>query len=327
YVYAGDLKGNLWKFDLTSSDSSDWEVAHMDASNNPQPFFSVSGKPITSKPDVMRHCEFGTINGDLSCDDNVTSGYLVAFGTGKYLNEDDRTSTDSQYVFGLWDYGDDADDDEYLGTFDKSATTQLSNMDHRITLVEQTEEDSSGYFNGTYFRILTANTADWTVACDSDTGQNPDPDPEAEANAGWFFELTGGERVIKDMIIRDNHLIYITFTPDTSPCSGGGSSIIHEVDACTGGRLTASQFDTNNDRKVDDDDLLEVEVTDPGTGEKVVKKVPATGYKATGLLHVPVFLQFEDKEVEMKIFSTSAASTVTLYEVAEPRGLFYWRAH
>ena len=28
YVYAGDLKGNLWKFDLTNSDSSKWDSAY-----------------------------------------------------------------------------------------------------------------------------------------------------------------------------------------------------------------------------------------------------------------------------------------------------------
>lgn len=327
YVYAGDLKGNLWKFDLTSSDPNEWAVAHMDAGNSPQPFFSIPGKPITSKPDVMRHCEYGTVNENLYCEPSKTVGYMVMFGTGKYLSEDDRTSTESQYVFGLWDYGDDSDDDEYLGSFDTGASQQLSNMDYRISLVEQTEEASSGYYNGVYLRILTANQANWTVTCDTDSGQNPDPDPQVSANAGWFFELTGGERVIKDVIIRNNNLIYITFIPDVSPCSGGGNSIIHEVDACTGGRLTKAQFDTNHDRKVDDGDLLEIEVTDPGSGQKVMMKVPATGYLATGLLHVPVFLQFPDKPVEMKIFSTSSASTITLYEVAEPRGLFYWRTH
>ena len=27
YVYAGDLRGNMWKFDVTSSNSADWDVA------------------------------------------------------------------------------------------------------------------------------------------------------------------------------------------------------------------------------------------------------------------------------------------------------------
>jgi type IV pilus assembly protein PilY1 len=54
YVYAGDVKGNLWKFELTADDPAGWEVAFNDGSN-PQPLFAA-GQPITSKPDVMRHC-------------------------------------------------------------------------------------------------------------------------------------------------------------------------------------------------------------------------------------------------------------------------------
>ncbi len=30
YVYAGDLLGNLWKFDLTSTTPGDWKVAYTD---------------------------------------------------------------------------------------------------------------------------------------------------------------------------------------------------------------------------------------------------------------------------------------------------------
>ncbi len=324
YAYAGDLKGNLWKFDLTNPDPANWEVAHKNATF-PTPFFSVPGKTITSKPDVMRHCEFNEINADLNCNNKHTTGYMIMFGTGKYLNEDDRISTASEYVFGLWDYGDDEDDAEYLGTFDKMASPQLSNLNSGITLLEQIVE-ASGIYNGAYLRVLSENTPVWKTKCDSANDQQADPDPDASANAGWFFELTGGERIIKDVIIRDKKLIYLTFTPDASPCSGGGSSIIHEVNACTGGRLSSAQFDINNDSKITDADLIEIEITEQdGTKKKIM--VPPTGKERPGLLHIPVFIRFPDRPVEMKIFSTSASTTETLFEVAEPRGLFYWISH
>ena len=55
YVYAGDLYGNLWKFDISSSDIAEWGSAYSDSSL-PAPLFTAiaSGKaqPIQSTPQV-----------------------------------------------------------------------------------------------------------------------------------------------------------------------------------------------------------------------------------------------------------------------------------
>lgn len=74
-VYAGDLKGNLWRFDLSGSSSSSWKVAGnapvftaRDANNKVQ--------PIVAQPEV------GKISG---------GGYMVFFGTGKYHDKEDLT--------------------------------------------------------------------------------------------------------------------------------------------------------------------------------------------------------------------------------------------
>jgi type IV pilus assembly protein PilY1 len=53
YVYAGDLFGNLWKFDVTSSNPSSWGVAYT-VSSKPAPLFvavdsSNRRQPITSR--------------------------------------------------------------------------------------------------------------------------------------------------------------------------------------------------------------------------------------------------------------------------------------
>ncbi len=322
YAYAGDLKGNLWKFNLTDPDPDKWGVAYKNASSVPQPLFSVPGKPITSKPDVMLNCENNNINSALKCTNQYTHGYMVMFGTGKYLNEQDRLNTDPQYVFGLWDYGDDGDDSEYLGTFNKTGSPQLSNMDPTITLLEQTQVDY-GYYDGSFLRTLSNNTPVWSTQCDSTSGQYPDPAPNS--NVGWFFELpVPGERIIKDVFIRNNKLIYLTFTPDASPCSGGGTSMINEVNACTGGRLLSPQFDINGDNKITDADRIDIGLVDQ-SGNKIF--VSPTGQSRPGLLYPPAFIRFPGKPVEMKIFSSSAATTETVFEVTEPRGLFYWRLY
>jgi Tfp pilus tip-associated adhesin PilY1 len=76
YAYAGDLQGNLWKFDLTSEDPARWCVAFArDAGGHPQPLFQASGLSITGRPDVM------AVNP--ACDPDAT-GVMVIFGTGAH---------------------------------------------------------------------------------------------------------------------------------------------------------------------------------------------------------------------------------------------------
>jgi len=317
YVYAGDLKGNLWKFDLTDSDPANWAVAFDDATD-PKPLFQTVGQPITTKPDVMRH--------------PTGHGYIVVFGTGKFLGVDDRSNTDIQTIYGIWDYGDDDDNSEYLGSFNKASGT-LSNQPENVTLLEQTEIDFRTV-SGHDLRTLSNNPANWETIDERDSGQDPNPGSEAcdddedndgdgltdEADecivhVGWYFDLPlEGERVIKDPLIREGKAIVISFIPNTSPCSGGGDSIIHEIDAATGARLLEVQFDINNDRMVDEQDLINI----GGVW------VAPSGKSYTGILHPPVILRMPDQETEMKVFSSSAGVTERLFEVAEKRGLFYW---
>ncbi|MBW2285799.1 MAG: PQQ-binding-like beta-propeller repeat protein, partial [Deltaproteobacteria bacterium] len=120
YVYAGDMLGNLWKFDLTADDPAGWDTAFYDG-GVPMPLFKASfaesgGKtrpqPITTQPDVMYHCS--------------GQGYMVVFGTGRFLGDADLNDTGVQTVYGIWDYGDDTDDREYPGALVNRGTGALS---------------------------------------------------------------------------------------------------------------------------------------------------------------------------------------------------------
>jgi Tfp pilus tip-associated adhesin PilY1 len=374
FVYAGDLKGNMWKFDLRDSDPENWGVAYgteaynptgnsridyvdTDGTNHdiPHPLFYAPNRPITSAPDVMYHCD--------------KQGYLVIFGTGKYLGTDDRSDTSQQSIFGIWDYGQSAS--QYLGEW-SSSTNTLSNL-AGVKLLEQTEIDWRTV-GTTDLRTLSNNTPNWYLQCDDgidndadsqtdeadevcipasntsydtdtiDNNLNGTVDESGEniAHAGWFFNLpykidassdsidndsdgtidetdekkAAGERVIKDVIIRDGKAIVISFIPDDSPCSGGGSSIVHELDACSGGRTDSASFDINDDGKIDSDDYIDIDG----------KKVAPTGMMHDGMLHTPVIVEDPDKERkrEMKIFSNSAGTTNIMWENKEETGLYYW---
>ena len=144
YVYAGDLKGNLWKFDLTSTDYTQWGVAYSSA-GTPKALFKTPGQPITTKPNVMYHC--------------TKHGYMVLFGTGRYLNEDDLSDSSPQAVYGIWDYGDDADDSEYVGTLAAGALTD-TNLPGTVSLLQQVVVDERTV-NGMKLRTMATQAADW----------------------------------------------------------------------------------------------------------------------------------------------------------------------
>ncbi len=76
-AYAGDLNGNLWKFDLASLEP-------------PRiPLFSAgSAHPITTRPQVARHPD---------------GGYMIYFGTGSLLSSADGADATPQNVFGIRD--------------------------------------------------------------------------------------------------------------------------------------------------------------------------------------------------------------------------------
>jgi type IV pilus assembly protein PilY1 len=281
YAYAGDLQGNLWKFDLTDSDPADWNIS-FDNGIDPEPLFQTEDQPITTKPDVMRH--------------PTEAGYIVIFGTGQYLETTDPSNTNVQSIYGIWDYGDDDDSDAYLGSFNRVDGT-LSNQPNDITLLEQMEIDFrtvSSYD----LRTLSDNPVNW-----------------ATDHVGWYFDLPlTGERVIESPLIRDGKAIVVSFTPDISPCSNGGISIVHEINAATGERLDRAQFDINEDRKINTKDLITV-------GDRSL--VP-TGRSYRGALKSPTIMRMPDQETEMKVFSSSEGDVEMLFERAEKRGLFFW---
>ncbi|WP_444912078.1 PilC/PilY family type IV pilus protein [Microbulbifer sp. PAAF003] len=79
-IYAGDLKGNMWAFDVSSTGS--WGVAS--STTSPSPLFSVPGEPITAAPQISGNAEHSS---------GASPNLLVAFGTGQYLVDSDTSDT------------------------------------------------------------------------------------------------------------------------------------------------------------------------------------------------------------------------------------------
>ena len=322
FIYAGDLRGNLWKFDLTRDKDSDWEVAYKSGTKGVSLFtaFDRDGnrQPITSKPDVMFHPE--------------QHGLIVCFGTGKFFGISDFSDLQVQTIYGIWDYGDRAfvpgigwsedDNKEYLGAFrDPSATTLLSNQPANVKLLKQvaTEvKDGSGADEVT-LRVLTAERPKWITKADSDDNQLPDPTDLVPSDAGWYLDLDvyAGERVVSDVILRDGIAIVIGFIPSQDHCGSGGESIFMELNAFTGGQLAGVQFDIHDDGSVGEDDYVEVD----DNGTKI--KVPPSGIKLPGNIQPPAIIKLNEK-TEKKYLSSSGGGIVEITERTAKVGIAYW---
>lgn len=87
FIYAGDLYGNMWRFDVRGT-SGNWAGS----GNRRTIFAGGAGQPITSRPEVGQH-PAGLI------------GNMVYFGTGKYIEPSDAATggTPVQTFYGVWD--------------------------------------------------------------------------------------------------------------------------------------------------------------------------------------------------------------------------------
>ena len=95
YVYAGDLLGNMWKFNLSDPDPALWDIPYV-SGGNPAPLYTAKdqlatpvAQPITSKPEVGRGPQ--------------GRGMVVLFGTGKFMEQGDKVPTQTQAFYGLFD--------------------------------------------------------------------------------------------------------------------------------------------------------------------------------------------------------------------------------
>jgi type IV pilus assembly protein PilY1 len=93
-VYAGDRLGNLWKFDLASSNPSNWKVSNELPAGSPRPLFTASQpgavRPVHQAPRIAAH---------------PLGGLYVVFGTGRLFELGDLADTQDQGIFVLWDKG------------------------------------------------------------------------------------------------------------------------------------------------------------------------------------------------------------------------------
>ncbi|MBS3963382.1 MAG: hypothetical protein KGZ80_02600 [Methylomonas sp.] len=283
-VYAGDLYGNLWKFDVSGANVSDWGIA------GGAPFFVACARPgpgtacaqsdrqpITSKPNVGNPGGVGT--------DQNGVGRMIYFGTGKYIHVSDNivgTSPQVQTFYGLWDRG-------------APITDRAQLQDQRITFEGVAPTASNTSTMTTHpIRVVSNETVCYATT-------TPGCPAGSSLRSGWSMNLlppsgiAEGERVVSHPLVRRGLVIFATLIPSADPCNFGGSSRLMELDALTGGFSALPPFDTNGTGTVNADDRVVI------NGQTVVASGIDLGI---GIFKTPAVV--ESTSVDYKYLSGSA---------------------
>jgi type IV pilus assembly protein PilY1 len=262
YAYAGDLFGNVWKFNLNSTAAADWRIAYgtpgaelplfvaRSAANQPQ--------PITTRPQVGPGP-----NGN---------GMVVLIGSGKFLEAIDRdiANIPVHTFYGLWDRNSGSDTDILAARLQPGfALQQQTILGERD--IEFTNPDGGEAFVGR-IRVTSENALNLTT------------------HRGWYLDFVPpsghqGEMQVSDPVLRNGRIIFTTLIPDTDICSYGGRSWLMDMDALTGSRLPYSPFDLNRDRAFNDGDYAALVVD--GT------RFPVTGIGSDSIIARPAIIAGE----------------------------------
>lgn len=200
-AYAGDLQGNLWRFDLTSDPKT----------HNHTPLFrAISkedkqkvGQSITTAPLVVRH--------------PTQPGYIVVFGTGRYIAEADKSPDMTQDIYGIWD----------------PLTRANGPYPGRIYPADLAEQEviQNPQKDGKEVITITQNPVNWV------TWHNDHYHATSkQKHKGWRITLNKNDRemVIYNPVSVGRAIVLQTMLPNSNACAAGLESRIYAFDPATG---------------------------------------------------------------------------------------------
>ena len=284
FIYAGDLNGDLWKFDVRSTSGATW----MNMTSNRVKLFtavddSSNRQPITSGVEAVLH--------------PTGNGVLVTFGTGKYLEKTDVVGTFlTQSLYGIWDLND-----------QPTISTQTVVTGRSQLMVQGLQGGLTGSvvnfdpIDGT--RITTKHLPNYGDTTRDDAASNDFvTDQKALLTArghlatnvlpkqyGWYYDLlngappTGapaGERVIFQPIVKNGIVLYSSLYPFASSCLGSTGGFNITLSVTTGAIPDATVFDLNGDGLVNTSDMKTITLTDGSTFKIAVSSKAIQGGSA-----------------------------------------------
>lgn len=249
-AYAGDLQGNVWKFNAAGTGTTNWMLG-----NGGKPLFTAKNaaggvQAITAPPAVVVRTDQTKYN----------PSYMVIVGTGKLHEVEDQANKTAQSAYGLWDrYG-------FTSTVDDSIASRSNlvavntTFTKALTVATDILTTSAGTSN--LYTTTPSKTVDWTT------------------DRGWVldYSIKAGQRTISPIekagrIVRIDTMIPKDPAPSCSDTSGEAFNYL--VEPLTGGCKLQTTLDTNGDGKINDADLTACVFSTSSDGVDTVLNVTA----------------------------------------------------
>ncbi|MHB0817509.1 pilus assembly protein [Stutzerimonas stutzeri] len=285
YAYAGDLQGNLWRFDLLGPNASpdrdlteggiygdkNGDADSFKVSYGEKPMFTAASskdaaaQTITAAPTLIRHPS--------------RMGYLVIFGTGKFFEAEDKdgVKTHAQSIYGIWD-------------------TKTRGEPTSAFTIQRTHDEGEGNGHLVKQKIIEELTGTYTQGGSNPArtvSNNPVNWVDSDGNIqkyGWYLDLAvnesgfEGEMLIEKMSTLGQTVFFQTLVPNDDPCADGASNWTYALNPFTGGKTLFHAFDL---RHVDDKNVVHVVsgIKQDGEGGITISQNPDSGFEAcTGLV-------------------------------------------
>jgi len=218
-AYAGDINGNLWKFDLSAANPNEWHVAF-----GGQPLLALGpNHPIIVPPDVVPNPA-------------INNSHFVYVGTGRAFTDTDLANSDTQSLYGVIDNG-------QPGVIDNGpapGNTQV--VDQTLTPNRFDVPDVSPQF----VRTTTTNSV-------NPFGDAFDSNPENRPNRAWRVNYPPGERFLTEIQTRASRVQGLTYNPTTNP----PENWLTQPAFNTGGAPSTTILDLNGDGSLDSNDHVD----------------------------------------------------------------------
>jgi type IV pilus assembly protein PilY1 len=226
-VYAGDVRGNLWRFDLSDEDPDNWSFSKLLEAKGP----TGAEQPITAQPLVVRRR------------DSAILGNMVYVGTGKFFERADLDDASVQTLYAVLDTGSGGTYSRNNGLTQQSVTD--SGMENGRS-AQNTTSNPVNYTSGQRGFFLDLSASKERVLAQADylarsrtSGSvlfyslTPSDDPCRGGRTGWVTELDAmtGAKSTKPILFSDFNRVQM----------GSGAGGLH-----TGGKGGYGKFDDTN---------------------------------------------------------------------------------
>lgn len=217
-AYAGDIRGNVWRFNLSGESIASWNVAF----NNTPLFVAKDGagvvQPITAAPTLVTH---------------PRGGVMVVVGTGKLMTSSDVIGSglsQVQALYGLWDKISPA---ESPNTSASVITSSSFLAARNINLTKVSGDNAPNHY-----ALQSSTPVNWST------------------QRGWTMPLTlgTGQRLVYPGLNYLNYVFVTTIVPPGSGSCSTGSSFSGLFDPLNGTVNNQVLFDTNGDGVINTSD-------------------------------------------------------------------------